>query len=44
VHFPSDVEAGRILGTTLIGMMQLDARFRADLAAARQELRAVLGD
>ncbi len=42
VHFPSDVEAGRILGTTLIGMMQLDARFRADLRAARTELRAAL--
>jgi acid phosphatase (class A) len=42
VHFPSDVEAGRILGTTLIGMMQLDARFRADLRAARTELRTAL--
>ncbi len=42
VHFPSDVEAGRILGTTLIGMMQLDARFRADLRAVRKEVRAAL--
>lgn len=43
VHFPSDVEAGRILGTMLVEMMQQDARFRADLHAARLELRRVLG-
>jgi acid phosphatase (class A) len=42
VHFPSDVEAGRVLGTLLVGMMHQDARFRADLHAARRELRAVL--
>ena len=43
VHFPSDVEAGRILGTTLVGLMETDARFRADLEASRNELRDVLG-
>jgi acid phosphatase (class A) len=43
VHFPSDVEAGRVLGTLLIGMMHQESRFRADLHAARRELRAVLG-
>jgi acid phosphatase (class A) len=43
VHFPSDVEAGRVLGTLLVGMMQQDDRFRADLHVARRELRAVLG-
>jgi acid phosphatase (class A) len=42
VHFPSDVEAGRILGTMLVGVMQQDRRFRADLRAARAELRSVL--
>jgi len=42
VHFPSDVEAGRILGTMLVEMMQQGARFRADLGAAREELRTVL--
>lgn len=42
VHFPSDVEAGRILGTILVGVMQQDRRFRADLRAARAELRSVL--
>jgi acid phosphatase (class A) len=43
VHFPSDVEAGRILGTVLVQLMQEDARFRADLRGARRELRGVLG-
>lgn len=43
VHFPSDVEAGRILGTMLVGVMQQDARFRRDFAVARRELRAALG-
>jgi len=43
VHYPSDVEAGRILGTMLVGVMQEDRRFRADFAAARRELRAALG-
>jgi acid phosphatase (class A) len=43
VHFPSDVEAGRILGTMLVEMMQQSAHFRADMSAARQELRQVLG-
>jgi acid phosphatase (class A) len=43
VHFPSDVEAGRILGTILVGAMQQDASFRNDLEAARRELRAGLG-
>jgi acid phosphatase (class A) len=43
VHFPSDVEAGRILGTMLVEMMQQDARFRADLNIAREELRLALG-
>jgi acid phosphatase (class A) len=43
VHFPSDVEAGRILGTMLIGVLEQDVRFRADRDAARKELRSVLG-
>ena len=42
VHFPTDVEAGRVLGTVLVGLMQGDGRFRTDLAAARSELRAAL--
>lgn len=43
VHFPSDVEAGRILGTMLVGLLEQDAHFRSDLHASRQELRAALG-
>jgi acid phosphatase (class A) len=43
VHFPSDVEAGRMLGTLLVNVMHQDSRFRADLQSARRELRAVLG-
>jgi acid phosphatase (class A) len=43
VHFPSDVEAGRVLGTLLIAMMEQDTGFHADLLAARRELRAALG-
>jgi acid phosphatase (class A) len=43
VHYPSDVEAGRILGTLLVGLMQGDARFQAEFRAARAELRDALG-
>lgn len=43
VHFPSDVEAGRVLGTLLVGMLRLDRTFRADFDHARRELRAGLG-
>jgi acid phosphatase (class A) len=43
VHFPSDVEAGRILGTMLVELMSQSARFRGDLKAARRELRKALG-
>lgn len=43
VHFPSDVEAGRILGSILAGALQQDLDFRDDLRAATKELRAALG-
>lgn len=43
VHYPSDVEAGRIDATALVAVMMGNADFRADLAAARAELRASLG-
>lgn len=43
VHFPSDVEAGRVLGTLAVSVLQQDQRFRADMRRARQELRAALG-
>lgn len=43
VHFPTDVEAGRILGSVLAELMQQDAQFRVDQGVARRELRAALG-
>ena len=43
VHFPSDVEAGRILGTLIARQLEADARFRADMRSARSELRQALG-
>ena len=42
VHFPSDLEAGRILGTVLVTLMLQNERFSADLNEARAELRASL--
>jgi acid phosphatase (class A) len=43
VHFPTDVEAGRVLGTLTAALLQMDGRFREDFLAARRELRAKLG-
>jgi acid phosphatase (class A) len=43
VHFPSDIEAGRILGTMLLGLLEQNNQFRADLVSSRRELRRVLG-
>src|SRR5256885_2383334 len=43
VHFPTDVESGRILATAMVALMMQNAEFRADLAAARVELRRSLG-
>jgi acid phosphatase (class A) len=43
VHFPTDVEAGRIAATVMVALMMQNAHFRADLAEAKAELRAVLG-
>ncbi|TCT07820.1 acid phosphatase [Aquabacter spiritensis] len=43
VHYPSDVEAGRLTGTALAAIMMNDAAFRTDLAAAAEEVRGLLG-
>jgi len=40
VHFPSDVEAGRYLGSVLVSRLQSDPAFRADLETARAEVAA----
>ena len=42
-HFPSDVEAGRIVATVAVAQMQQNAAFRQDYERARAELRAALG-
>ena len=42
-HFPTDVDAGRRVGTAATGIMLQNAQFQADLRAARAQLRAALG-
>lgn len=37
-HFPSDIEAGRVLASGVIARMHADPQFRRDLDAARREL------
>ncbi len=41
VHFPSDVEAGRILGKALFDRFMSSPAFQADLAKAKVEIAAV---
>lgn len=43
VHYPTDVDAGRIDATALVAVMMRSPDFRTDLAAAGAELRASLG-
>lgn len=42
VHYPSDVEAGRLAGTVLGGRLLDDPAWQTDYAAARAELRKAL--
>jgi acid phosphatase (class A) len=42
VHYPSDVEAGKLAGTALAAFLLAAPAFQADYAAAKQELRAAL--
>ena len=42
VHFPSDVEAGRLAGTVIGAQLLQQADWQADFQAARAELRAAL--
>lgn len=39
VHYPSDVEAGKILGTVLAALLQREPALTAQIAAATSELR-----
>jgi acid phosphatase (class A) len=43
VHFPSDVEAGRLAATGLAAMLMQDAAFLKEFAGAQSELRQALG-
>lgn len=43
MHFPSDVEMGRISGTVIAAYAMHDPQFETDYAAAKTELRAALG-
>lgn len=43
VHYPSDIEAGRISGTVIANALMHSDRFRSDYAPARAELRRALG-
>jgi acid phosphatase (class A) len=42
VHYPSDVAAGKLAGTAIAAALFVSPSFRADLAAARTELRRAL--
>jgi acid phosphatase (class A) len=42
VHYPSDVEAGRVAGTLIAAQLMEDPAWRADFNAARDELRKAL--
>jgi acid phosphatase (class A) len=37
VHFPSDVEAGRVMATAVVTRLMANGAFRSDLAAAKRE-------
>ena len=43
VHFPTDIEAGRIAGATIDNVLLHEPRFMVDFAKARAEVRHVLG-
>lgn len=43
VHFPSDVEAGRLAGTVIAAQLLQDPQWKQDYDAARSELRQALG-
>jgi acid phosphatase (class A) len=42
-HFPTDIEAGRTVGTVAVALMRENAQFERDYAEARERLRAALG-
>jgi acid phosphatase (class A) len=40
VHYPSDIDAGRILGSSMVARLHAEPAFRADLDKARAEVAA----
>jgi acid phosphatase (class A) len=43
IHYPSDIEAGRLVGLAIATAARDDPDYRATLVAARLELRHALG-
>ncbi len=43
VHYPSDIEAGRISGTVAAALLLQDAAFKTELEEAKKETRGALG-
>ena len=43
VHFPSDIESGRISATAMVAVMMTNPAFQSDFTAAKSELRGALG-
>jgi len=43
VHYPTDIEAGRISGSVIDNVLLHDPHFMADFATARTEVRRALG-
>lgn len=41
VHYPSDVQAGRLVGAALVSRLRADPRFQADFKLAERELTAL---
>jgi acid phosphatase (class A) len=43
VHYPTDIEAGRIAATAMAAVFMQNPAFTSEMEAARPELRRVLG-
>jgi acid phosphatase (class A) len=43
IHYPSDIEMGRISGTVIAETISTHPDFKAEFEAAKTELRAALG-
>ena len=43
VHFPSDIEGGRLSATAIAAVLMQNEQFKMDFNEAKAELRSVLG-